>query len=80
MEFSRVDEWKSDIQIFLNFYTEQSSDFEDAHYRQISQLEVPVKGTEQRDLKSSKILGKLLEHLTNKKKSKLYLPVHHADK
>lgn len=31
MEFSRVDEWKSAIQIFLNFYTEQSSGFEDAH-------------------------------------------------
>lgn len=35
MEFSRVDEWKSDIQMFLNLYTEQSSGFEDAHYREV---------------------------------------------
>lgn len=35
MEFSRVDEWKSDIQIHLKLYTEQSSGFEEAHYRQV---------------------------------------------
>lgn len=35
MEFSRVGEWISDIQMFLNFYTEQTSGFEDAHHRQV---------------------------------------------
>lgn len=35
MEFSRVDEWKSDIHIILNLHTEQSSGFEDVHYTQV---------------------------------------------
>lgn len=81
MEFSRVDEWKSDIQIHLKLYTEQSSGFEEAHYRQVR----VSWWYQQRRWSKGRKASKFLRNYRNiqqmrKKKSKLYLSIQHADK
>lgn len=80
MEFSRVHERKLDIQILLNSYTEQSSGFEDAHYRQVR----VNRWYQQRRWSKGKKAPKFLRNYRNiqqkRKKSKLYLSIQHADK
>lgn len=77
MEFSRVDEWKSDIQIHLKLYTEQSSGFEEAHYRQVRVSWWYQQRRWRKGRKASKFLRNY-RNIQQMRKKKQTIPVHTA--